>query len=211
MARKGQTVDKRAERHKAILDAALDEFADKGFAGARLEDVAARAGVAKGTIYLYAPSKQALFEDLVRSIIVGPIEAMHAMLTASDLSTEEVFRMLLDFFRREVLGTRRREIAYLVISEAGRLPEVARFYHDEVLARGLALIRAIVARGQARGEIASDAVHRFPQLFAAPMILALVWQRLFAAFDPLDVPGLIDAHVDTLMRGLAPRAEGRVP
>jgi AcrR family transcriptional regulator len=211
MSRKEHAADRRAERHRAILDAALDEFAEKGFASARLEDVAARAGVAKGTIYLYAPSKQALFEDLVRTIIVGPIEAIHATLAQSDLSTEEVFRMLLGFFRREVLGTRRREIAYLVISEAGRLPEVARFYHDEVLARGLALIRAIVARGTARGEIASDAVHKFPQLVVAPMIAAVIWQRLFDAYDPLDVAGLVDAHVETLMRGLAPRVEETAP
>jgi AcrR family transcriptional regulator len=192
----------RETRQKAILDAALDVFAEKGFDAARLDDVAARAGVAKGTIYLYAPSKQALFEALVRQAIVVPVAEASAALFAQDLGTEALLRALLTFFRVEVLGTRRREIAWLVLTEAPRRPELARFYHDEVASKGVALIRTVAERGIARGELASDALVRFPQLAVAPALASLLWNRLFGAFDPLDVEGLLDTHLEILMRAL---------
>jgi AcrR family transcriptional regulator len=190
------------DRREAILAAALDVFAESGFAPSRLDDVAARAGVAKGTIYLYFPSKQALFEALVQTSIGGPIGAIGDAMLASDRPTTDLLRMLFSRVRTEILGTRRREVARLVLSEAGRFPELAAFYHREVVGRGMALIRAIARRGVERGEIASDALERFPQLAAAPLGVALLWTSFFDALEPLDVEGMFDAHVEMLMRGL---------
>jgi AcrR family transcriptional regulator len=191
----------RDDRLRAILDAALDEFSEKGFAAARLDDVAARAGVAKGTLYLYAPSKQGLFEALVKSAILGPFEQVRATIATDDRSTEELLRTLFAMFRREILGTRRKDIIYLIISEAGRFPEIARFYHREVIARGLALLRAVVTRGVARGELGAESLARFPHLVIAPVLLAVVWKAVFEKLDPLDAEGLLDAHVDLLVGG----------
>ncbi len=194
--------EQRQAKLQAILDAALDVFAQKGFADARLDDVAARAGVAKGTIYLYFASKEALFEALIHSGIAVPIETIEEQVLALDLPAEATLRMLFAFLRQEVLGTRRREIVRLILSEGGRFPEIAAVYHREVLSRGMRLLRRIAERAVERGEFGSDELARFPQLAVAPGILALVWMNLFQHIDPLDVEGMFEAHLDLLMRAL---------
>jgi AcrR family transcriptional regulator len=195
----------REAKRQAILDAALDVFADKGFAETRLDDVAARAGVAKGTLYLYVASKEDLFGALVRSGIGGPIEALESKVLGMDAPIETVLRMLLTFLRTEVLGTRRKEIVRLLLMEAGRFPEIAELYHREVLTRGLGLLRKVAQKSLDRGELYTDELVRFPHLAVAPGLVAILWTHLFDRFEPLDVEGLFEAHLALLMRGL--RAE----
>lgn len=199
---RARSEDERQAKFAAILDAALDVFAEKGFTTARLEDVAARAGVAKGTVYLYVPSKEALFEALIRSGIGQPIAALAEQVVGLDAPIEQKLRMLFAFVRTEVVGTRRAEIARLVIAEAGRFPELAALYHREVISRGIGLIRGILERAVAQGELASDELVRFPQLVVAPGLIAVLWTALFARLEPLDVEGMLDAHVTLLMRAL---------
>jgi AcrR family transcriptional regulator len=193
--------DLRQDKLQAILAAALDVFIDKGFADTRLDDVAARAGVAKGTIYLYVPSKTALFEKLVHTSISSSIESIGAEVDSLDLPIEAILRLTFTRIRKEVLETRRREIVRLIISEAGRFPELAELYHREVVSRGLALLRRVVERAVERGEIQSDELARFPQLIVAPVLVALLWTSLFQAHEPLQVEAMLDAHVDLLVRG----------
>jgi AcrR family transcriptional regulator len=192
----------RQAKLQAILDAALDVFLDKGFAEARLDDVAARAGVAKGTIYLYVPSKQALFEALATSGIGGAIGAIEQKVLALDVTAEEQLRALFAFLRQEVLGTRRVDIVRLLLREASRFPELAEIYHREVISRGLALLRGIAERGVASGEFRSDEIVRFPQLAIAPALVALLWTSLFQRLEPIDVAGMLDAHLALMMKAL---------
>jgi len=200
--RRARNEEARQAKLQAILDAALDVFAEKGFADARLDDVAARAGVAKGTLYLYAESKQALFEALVRSGIVAPLAAIERQVLALDAPAEAMLRALFAALRREVLETRRKEIVRLVIAEAGRFPDVAAFYHREVVGRGMALLRGIAERAVERGEFRSDELVRFPQLAIAPALVALLWANLFERFEPLDAEAMLDAHLGLLLRAL---------
>ena len=190
----------RQAKERAILDAALDVFAESGFAPARLEEVAARAGVAKGTIYLYFPSKQALFEALIRTGIGAPIEAAGAEAAALDLPFEAVVRGLFTRMRQQILATRRKEILRLVIAESGRFPELAEFYYREVVARGMALLRAAAERAVARGELSSDELARFPQLVVAPGLVAFLWATLFERFEKLDAEAMLEAHLALLLR-----------
>jgi AcrR family transcriptional regulator len=192
----------RQAKLQAILDAALDVFLEKGFAEARLDDVAARAGVAKGTIYLYVPSKQALFEALVRSGIGGAIGMIEHKVLALNIPAEEQLKTLFAFLRREVLGTRRADIVRLLLREASRFPELAEIYHREVISRGLGLLRTIAERGVARGEFRSDELVRFPQLAIAPGLVALVWTSLFQRLEPIDVGAMLEAHLTLLMKAL---------
>jgi AcrR family transcriptional regulator len=192
----------RQQKLAAILDAALDVFAEHGYANTRLDEVAKRAGVAKGTIYLYAPSKEALFEALIHAGIAEPIEAAQARALALSGSAESALRMLFATLRTELLGTRRHEIARIVMTEGARFPDLAAFYHREVVSRGMGLIRAIVARGIESGEFRSDALARFPQLFVAPALVAVLWGRLFAPIEPLDIDAMFAAHLDLLMRAM---------
>jgi AcrR family transcriptional regulator len=200
--RPARSDDERQAKFQAILDAALDVFLEKGYAESRLDEVAARAGVAKGTIYLYVSSKQALFEALVRSGIGGPIGAIEAEVLALDSPAEMQLRALFAFLRTEVLGTRRREIVRLILSEAGRFPEIAETYHREVIARGLGLLRGIAERAVARGEFCSDELARFPHLAVAPGVVALIWMNLFQRLEPLDVEAMLEAHLTLLMRAM---------
>jgi AcrR family transcriptional regulator len=188
---------RRAERRRAILAAALTEFSARGFAAARLDDVALKAGIAKGTIYLYFRDKEALFQDLIRSEM-GPVVSTLETALALDLPVRAVAEQALDLFVREIYGTHRKDIIRLVMSEGPRFPKLADFYYREVLAKILAGVRALLRRAKERGELRSDAIIRFPQLIGAPGIVAIIWNGLFERHDPLDVRALMRAHLDLL-------------
>jgi AcrR family transcriptional regulator len=186
-----------AARREAILHAALDEFSARGFAAARLDDVAKRAGVAKGTIYLHFRDKEALFQEIVRSLMgpfVGTIEGVFA----ADVPLRTIADQIVELFVREVFDTRRQDIIRLIITEGPRFPKLAEFYYREVLSRVLAGARARLRRAVERGEISHAALARFPQLVAAPGMLAIIWKGLFDRFEPLDVRELLCAHMDIL-------------
>lgn len=185
-----------AARREAILAAALDEFSASGFEATRLDDVAKRAGIAKGTIYLYFRDKEALFQELIREMLtplVGTIEAMGA----ADLPLPEIASHIADLFMREVYETRRKDVVRLMISEGRRFPKLAEFYYREVLSRIIAAVRALLARAAARGEVAPGLV-AFPQLIAAPGLMAIIWNGLFERYDPLDVRMMMQTHVELL-------------
>ncbi len=188
---------KAAARRAAILDAALEEFSARGFAAARLDDVAKRAGVAKGTIYLYFADKETLFQELVRSQLtpfVGTLEtAFH-----TDIPFRAIMDQVVELFVREIYGTKRKQVIRLIISEGPRFPAIAEFYYREVLSRVINAVRELLRRAVERGELANDAIVRFPQLLAAPGIIAIVWNGLFDKFEPLDVGAMMRTHFDLI-------------
>ena len=189
---------RRNERRAAILSAALDEFAARGFEATRLDDVARRAGVAKGTIYLYFRDKQSLFQELVRTMLsplVGAIEAA----PLRDLPIRAVVEMIVHVFVNVIYGTHRKDVIRLIVTEGPRFPKLAEFYYREVIARVLPVIRGRLMLAVERGELAHDALARFPQLLVAPALLAILWSSLFERFAPLDVRELMRAHVELLL------------
>jgi len=187
----------KAERREAILAAALEEFSASGFAATRLDDVARRAGVAKGTIYLYFRDKESLFQELVRTMLSPVVGALEAARTA-DLPARAVAEAIVDLFVREIFSTRRKDVIRLIIAEGPRFPKLAEFYYHEVIERVTAAMRALMTRAVARGELSNDALARFPQLMIAPALVAIVWSSLFERFAPLDVRELMGAHIDIL-------------
>lgn len=188
-----------AARRRAILDAALVEFAAHGFAAARLDDVARRAGVAKGTLYLYFADKEALFEALVQGSIRPLLDNLQNVAALPDVPTRQVLKLMFATFAREVLGSDRKLLLRLLITEGARFPRLVNFYHAEIVTPGLALMRGLMNRAVERGEIANDAPARFPQLVMAPLLLAIIWDMLFGRVAPLDAEGLIEAHVGLLL------------
>lgn len=192
----------RAERRRAILEAALVIFSQQGFAGARLDDVARRAGVAKGTLYLHFTDKEALFRGLVEESISPVLADAGGIVAVFPGTTRELLDHLLELLAARILDAPAQALVRLMIAEGPRFPELAAFYHREVISRGLALIRQVIRRGIDRDEIVGDIALRFPQLVIAPAILAVVWNAMFAAFDPLDARQLLAAHRDLLLRGL---------
>lgn len=190
--------EKSAERRDAILAAALDEFSRQGFAAARLDDVARRAGVAKGTIYFHFADKEALFQELVRTML-GPLVASLQELSTIDLPIRTVLERFGDVFVSGLFETRRRDVAYLVISEGARFPKLAEFYYCQVIEPGLAVIGALLERAIRCGEIPHRALARFPQLVVAPGVMAIIWTGLFERFAHLDVAAMMRSYIEILL------------
>jgi AcrR family transcriptional regulator len=186
-----------AERRQAIIDAALDEFVTRGFAATRLDDVAKRAGVAKGTIYLHFKDKEALFQELIRTALVPLIGRLAAPPPAGS-SVRAALEGFAQTFAQEVVSTRRGDILRLIVAEGTRFPSVADFYYREVVSRGLAGMRALIELGIARGEIAQEGLARFPQIVVAPVIVAVIWQGLFGRHAPLDAAEMFRVHLDLI-------------
>lgn len=193
-------------RPAELLSAALEVFAAKGFAAARMEDIAARAGVSKGTVYLYFPSKQAVFEALVRQAILPNVERLEAMAAAYQGPTADLLRQAMALFPTLVRDQRVVTIPRLVIGEAGTHPDMARFYRENVLERGVGLIAGILRRGMERGEFRPLAPETVAKLWFAPLLLAVVWRTTFEPVggEPLDLDAYLSTHLDIMLRGLAP-------
>ncbi|MGL4264744.1 MAG: TetR/AcrR family transcriptional regulator [Afipia sp.] len=187
------------ERRAAIIAAGLDEFTAKGFAATRLDDVAKRAGVAKGTIYLHFKDKEALFQELVRTAL-GPliVRISNPQIGEGAGSARAAMHALTETFAREVIGTKRADIVRMIISEGTRFPQLADFYYREVIAHGVAGMRKLIEYGIARGEIRNPGLGHFPQLLVAPLVVAVIWQGLFGKHAPLDVAAMLRVHLDLI-------------
>lgn len=192
-------------RPEEILEAALDVFVTRGYAAARLDQVARRAGVTKGTIYLYFPSKAALFKAVVRRSIVVNIERAEAASAAHAGSAADALRHLVRDLWRTVGETNLSGIPKLIIAEAANFPDLARFYWTEVASRALSLFASIIGRGVAAGEFRRVNPRFATMSVVSPMLFAVIFKHSLypvsgAAFD---FPAFIEAHLDNVLRGLA--------
>ncbi|WP_458097981.1 TetR/AcrR family transcriptional regulator [Roseomonas sp. WA12] len=187
-----------------IIDAAMDVFAEKGFAAAKLDEVASRAGVAKGTLYRYFETKDDLFRAVARRAIASNLEAMQVGAEAFEGSLAEFVPVLLARFASTLGDSRLPAIARMVISESRSFPDLARIWHDDVASKALALLSGIIARGQKRGEIREGD----PQLHAfsiiGPMMMGMLFREIFgeAGGDLPDMSRLAELHAETVLRGL---------
>jgi len=198
-------------RPSEILEAALAVFAERGYAATRMDDIAARAGVTKGTIYLYFDSKDAVFRSLVQESIGSTLETLKLGAERFDGSSAELLTMILRGIGRFICESDRVVLPKIIIAEAGNFPSLTEFYRHEVVDRGLGLLQSVIVRGIARGEFRKVAPEHVARLCIAPLLLAAFWRTTFARYDtsPHDLDGMIETHIDTLLRGLAAQCEGR--
>lgn len=196
---------RKEERAPEILAAALACFSEKGFAATRMEDIARRAGVSKGTIYLYFESKEAVFKALAQQVVGSRVAEIGNLVENFAGTTPDLVRLVLTAIGSIVSTGDVAVLPRMVLAEAGNFPELAEHWRREVVDRGLALWEAIIRRGQARGEFRAIDPGHAARLCIAPMIIVALWRSVFARFDdtPYDHQGLIDAHIDVLLRGLA--------
>jgi AcrR family transcriptional regulator len=190
--------ERAAERRGAIIEAAMEEFIARGFAATRLDDVAKRAGVAKGTIYLHFKDKESMFEELIRTAIVPMISRLWGTPPQPGASVRDMVEGFAKTFIEEVATTRRGDLVRLIVAEGPRFPAVADFYYREVVTRGLAGMRALIELGIARGEIKQKSLVRFPQIMVAPALIAVIWQSLFSRHAPLDALEMYRVHLDLI-------------
>lgn len=194
---------KEARPHE-LTTAALSLFVEKGYAATKLDDIAARAGVSKGTLYLYFDSKEALFKAVIREGVVPAIEAGEAFLDRPGVEPDELLRAILLGWWERVGGTELGGIAKLMLSEARNFPEVARYYDEAVIQRGRALIRSVVRLGIERGVFRPVDLDSIGTLLIAPLIHLAVWRHSFATCcgDDIDADRYLKTHFDLVLNGL---------
>jgi len=191
-----------------ILDAALDCFAEHGFAATRLDDVAHRAGVTKGTLYLYFPNKEELFKAVVAQALVPNLERGEALLSEA-AEPQSTAALLAEVMRgwAELASSPAGAIPKIVVSEAGNFPDLARFYREQVVDRGMALLRRVLQLGIARGEFRALDLDDTVRCVVAPLLMAMLWRHSLgrhelAGFDP---DALCQTHLQLLLNGLRVR------
>ena len=192
-------------RPQEILDAALAVFAEKGFAAAKLEEIAKRAGVSKGTIYLYFESKEAVFKALIQERLASRVGGFAELLNDYQGSSAELLAQLIRGFGMIMSTSDLVVLPKMVMAEAGNFPELARVYREEVIDKGLALLGEVIERGVRRGEFRDIPKQHAARLVVGPLMIIAIWRTTFARFDsePYDYSGLVEAHIETLLRGLA--------
>jgi AcrR family transcriptional regulator len=198
---------RKAARPQEILDAALDLFAERGFAATRMDDVAARAGVTKGTVYLYFKSKDELFKALVRAALLTDLEQFEA--AVESCSATELLERMVTRWVAEFVPSQAGVLPKLIIAEVGNFPDLAKFYLEEFVLRVLGLVRRVLARGIAAGEFRPVDVEYTAYLFVAPLLLTALWAHSFASYagHRLDAATVGRAHLDLLLAGLRPSSE----
>ncbi|HEX9392938.1 MAG TPA: TetR/AcrR family transcriptional regulator [Usitatibacteraceae bacterium] len=202
-------IEPRWERRKdarpgELATAALELFVEKGFSATRLDDVAKRAGVSKGTLYLYFDSKEDLFKAVVREGIVLRIAEAEERVRNYQGSTAAMIRELVHDWWNQIGATRLGGITKLMMSEAGNFPELAKFYHDEVVVRGTALFATAIQRGISSGEFRNVPLEFAPRIACAPVLMLMLWRNSFDLCDThlMDPQAYLDAHTDMLLHAL---------
>lgn len=192
-----------------MLDAALAEFFEKGFEAARLEDIATRAGVSKGTIYLYFHSKEDVFEALVKSIPQPNIELLQQAAADTETPPDLQLRRFLQIAGGFIRDDRMAKFPRLLIGEAGRFPHLADIYRREVIARAAGILSAVIERGVTQGVFRP--VNPGLAAFAAisPLLFVPIWRTTFERShdEPLDAEAFVNQHIDTFLRGISLRVQ----
>ncbi len=195
-----------AERPKEILEAALELFVEKGFAGTRLDDVAERAGLSKAAIYLYFDDKLALFQGVIRQIVISKFDVIEGMVAGHRGSVAALIPPMLQFMASRIEDTPLASIAKLVIAESRAFPEIGRFYLKEVIGRGIPLFEGLIKRGIAQGDFRAVDPVLTVRSIVGPMLLAILWKTVFEPIgaEKLDVKALARHHADLMLHALRP-------
>ncbi len=202
MIERPQRRRRKEARPAEIIEAGMAEFAEKGFAGARLSDVATRAGIAKGTIYLYFESKEKLFEAVVETKIRSTITEVETMIAGYQGSSDTLLHIIISKLYQEMVLSDKSELMRIIIGEGRRFPEVAKFYYDTVIKNGMEVMTALVQRGIDRGEFRQSAAAEYPRLIMAPAVMATIWRLTFNEFEEIDTDIVMAAHLDLVLNGL---------
>jgi TetR/AcrR family transcriptional regulator len=205
-----EAAPKRERRKEArpgeLLDAALDLFVEKGFSATRVDEVAARAGVSKGTLFLYFQSKEDLFKAVVRKNIANNFPRWQEEFLTFEGTSSDMLRYAMTSWWERIGKTRASGITKLVMSEAQNFPEIAEFYQEEVIKPGNAMIRRILERGVQSGEFRELDLEQAVHIIVAPMIFLMMWKHSMGACAAsakiVDPEQFIHMQVDVLLHGM---------
>lgn len=200
---------RKEDRPADIVAAALELFTEKGFAAARLDEIARSAGVSKGTLYLYFDSKEALFRAVVRDVVVPNVDALRQSLLAADQPFPDLLRAFLPRFAETVTRLPIGAVAKMVIGESRNFPELAKVWHDDVILKAVGLIAELLERGQARGEVRPGDPRIQAFSIMGPMLIGVLWRETFTPIGgaAVDLAAVARQHAETVLGGLLAEEE----
>ena len=187
-----------------ILAAALEVFSEKGFAAARLDDIAARAGVSKGALYLYFETKQDLFRAVVRETIAPNLVMVAGFIAKSQLPFGDLIRLVFARMAEVMTQGKLGAVAKMVIGESRNFPELAKVWHEDVITRMLDAVGGAVVSAQARGEVKTGDPRLYVFSLAGPLLLGGLWREVFAPIgaEPIDLKALLAQHAEVVLHGM---------
>lgn len=190
-----------------IVQAALEVFAEKGFAAAKLDEIAAKAGISKGALYLYFETKEDIFRAVVREAVVPNIDLVEAMLAQATIPFPDLLRLAVGRIVAVVGTSRLGAVAKLVVGESRNFPELARVWHDEVVSRALGAMTGALAKAQERGEVRPGDPRLQAFSIVGPILMGVIWQETFTPVggSAVDLEALTLQHCETVLTGLASR------
>lgn len=194
---------RKEERPQQIIRAALAAFAENGFDATRVTDVARRAGVSKGLLYLYFRTKEELFKAVVKSVVLPRLEALRVNVARTDLTATEFLRGPYLEFAREVPRSPARVLVRLMIAEGPKHPDLTAWYWENVVAHGLAILRLVIKRGVKAREFRSSTIEDYPQMLVAPVLFSVVWTSVFSTHHTLDTDHYIESHLELLLEAIS--------
>lgn len=201
-AKKTSRAEQKARRPQEILESAFEEFTANGYAATRVEDVAARLGITKGTVYLYFPTKDALFEAMIRHMS-RPFTDILASVDTLEGSSSDRLRALLLLAHKKIAADRKtRELLRLTLAEGARFPHIVDRHYDEFIAPLLGAVGALVDKGVASGEFRDGAAAKVPEVVTSSVLYVAVMRLMFADRRQADGAAFIEAHVDLALNGL---------
>jgi AcrR family transcriptional regulator len=208
MTEKGVRARRKADRPRQILEAAFEEFVQHGYSATRLEDVAARAGVTKGTIYVYFENKEALFVSMATDMSRRHFLDLGSSVEAIEETGPAFMKRFLVLFRDKVIADRRMgEVLRLLIAEAPRFPNLLEQHYDEFWRPLIERVAMWLREGQANGTLRRSGIVDFPEMMLGPTMLLQIWLLLFADRNPVDIAAYFDAHLDFALNGLLSRTQ----
>ena len=193
---------RKEDRPGEILEAGLAEFAERGFGLTRMEDLARRAGVAKGTVFRYFPTKEALFEAAVQSRLAPVLAGAEAALEQHPGPASAMLRALITQAHQGILTTDMPVIMRMVLTEGPRFPQLLEAYHRQSISRGAGVVRRIIARGIAAGEFRHSALEQAPMLIMAPALMTALWRLSFDRYEPVPRDAFLAGHIEMVLGAL---------
>lgn len=189
-------------RRSAIIEAALEAFTQQGFTATKLDDVADRAGIGKGTIYLYFDSKENLFEEVVRQKLFPIRDAAEEYVANFTGDAAELLTSHLGNFYKAMKDPKIPQLMAMIIGEGQRFPAISGFFYNEIVSKSHRMMGNIIRKGIASGEFRADADKVYPQIISAPSLLAATWNLQFGEQAPLATDQYMQMHIDFVLRAL---------
>lgn len=193
---------RKEDRPGEIIEAALQEFAQKGFAAARLEDVAKRAGIAKGTIYRYFDDKEGVFLACMETLATPAFDELNSFLVATQLPTRDLLKLLIHKVHSLLSEGDLPILMRIILKEGDNFPKLTEYYYEQAVGRGRKLLKLIVERGIERGELKANAATSLPIVILAPAMMAAIWKMTFNQQDAIPPEAFRNAHLDLVFDGI---------